>query len=140
MRVGRLGETTVPLAWSDRGHRSLGHLVPDFVVHRPDSIEIVDAKYKSHFAELDSLRWSALAEATQASMRADVHQVLAYVATAGSAEKISATLIYPVRCELYEELLQSHRTESQALIPVGSRQVTLRMQAIAFGGSSPFDR
>jgi hypothetical protein len=140
VRVGRLGETTVPLAWSDRGHRSLGHLVPDFVVHRPDSIEIVDAKYKSHFAELDSLRWSALAEETQASMRADVHQVLAYVATAGSAEKISATLIYPVRRELYEDLLQSHRTESQALIPVGSRQVTLRMQAIAFGGSSPFDR
>ena len=57
-----------------------------------------------------------------------------------SAEKISATLIYPVRRELYDDLLQSHRTESQALIPVGSRQVTLRMQAIAFGGSLPFDR
>lgn len=140
VRVGRLGETTVPLAWNDRSHRALGHLVPDFVVHRPDSIEIVDAKYKSHFAELDSIRWSAMAEETQASMRADVHQVLAYVATAGSAEKISATLIYPVRRELYEDLLQSDRAESQALIPVGSRQVTLRMQAIAFGGSMPFAR
>lgn len=135
VRVGRSGETTVPLAWSDSGHRALGHLVPDFVVHRPDGIEIIDAKYKSHFAELDATRWHGLAEDIQASMRADIHQVLAYAATSGSAEKIRATLIYPVRRDLFEELAQVGRTESQALIPVGSRQITLRMQAIAFGAA-----
>ena len=133
MRVGRLGETTVPLAWNDPGHRALGHLVPDFIVHRPSGIEIIDAKYKSHFAELDSTHWTQLAEVTQEAMRADMHQVLAYVATAAPAENVRATLIYPVGRGLYEELRQRNRAESQALIPVGSRQVTLRIQAIAFG-------
>jgi 5-methylcytosine-specific restriction endonuclease McrBC regulatory subunit McrC len=135
VRVGRLGQTTVPLAWSDPGHRALGHLVPDFVVRRRDGIEIVDAKYKSHFAELDATRWSALADDVQASMRADIHQVLAYAATAGHSEHIRATLIYPVRRELYAHLQQYHRTESQALIPVGSCEITVRMQAVAFGAS-----
>lgn len=133
VRVGRSGETVVPLAWDDPSHRALGHLVPDFVVHRPDGIEIVDAKYKSHFADLDANRWSALAEETQASMRADLHQVLAYAATAGSAEKIRATLIYPVRRSLYEDLEQTDRAETKALIPLGSREITLRIRAVPFG-------
>ena len=133
VRVGRLGETVVPLAWNDPGHKALGHLVPDFVVHRHDGIEIVDAKYKSHFTDLDANRWSALAEETQASMRADLHQVLAYAATAGSADQIRATLIYPVRRGLYEDLQQYDRAETQAVIPVGHRQITLRMKAVAFG-------
>ncbi|MBK7023247.1 MAG: hypothetical protein IPH41_06950 [Sulfuritalea sp.] len=133
VRVGRSGETVVPLAWDDPSHRALGHLVPDFVVHRPDGIEIVDAKYKSHFADLDANRWSALAEETQASMRADLHQVLAYAATAGSSDKIRATLIYPVRRNLYEDLEQRDRAETKALISVGSRQITLSMKAVPFG-------
>ena len=133
VRVGRSGETVVPLAWDDPSHRALGHLVPDFVVHRPDGIEIVDAKYKSHFADLDANRWSALAEETQASMRADLHQVLAYAATAGSSDKIRATLSYPVRRNLYEDLEQRDRAETKALISVGSRQITLSMKAVPFG-------
>lgn len=133
VRVGRSGETVVPLAWDNRSHRALGHLVPDFVVHRPDGIEIVDAKYKSHFADLDANRWSALAEETQASMRADLHQVLAYAATAGSSDKIRATLIYPVRRNLYDDLKQCDRAETKALIPVGSRQITLSIKAVPFG-------
>lgn len=135
VRVGRLGETTVPLAWNDPSHRALGHLVPDLVVRRPDSIEIIDAKYKSHFADLDANRWYALAEETQASMRADLHQVLAYAATVGSADQIRATLIYPVRRSLYEDLHQCNRSQTEALISVGSRQIILRMQAAAFGAT-----
>lgn len=133
IRIGRLGETVVPLAWNDPSHKALGHLVPDFVVQRPNSIEIVDAKYKSHFAELDANRWFALAEETQASMRADLHQVLAYAATAGAADQIRATLIYPVRRGLYEDLLQYNRDENKAIISVGQRQITLSMRAVAFG-------
>lgn len=134
VRVGRLGETVVPLAWNDSSHKALGHLVPDFVVHRHDSIEIVDAKYKSHFVDLDANRWSALAEETQASMRADLHQVLAYVATTGATDQIRATLIYPVQQRLYEDLQQYGRAETRATIPVGHRQITLRLRAVAFGG------
>jgi 5-methylcytosine-specific restriction endonuclease McrBC regulatory subunit McrC len=133
VRVGRLAETTIPIAWNDASHRALGHLVPDFVVHRSDGIEIVDAKYKSHFADLDAVRWSALADETQVSMRADLHQVLAYAATAGSADNVCATLIYPVRRQLYEELRQRDRTESHARIPVGSREIKLRIRALSFG-------
>jgi hypothetical protein len=133
VRAGRLRETTVPLAWNDPSHRALGHLIPDFVVYRPGRLEVVDAKYKSHFADLDSARWSALAEETQASMRADIHQVLAYAAAAGSAEQVDATLIYPIRHEVYEDLRLRHRDESQATIPVGNRRVILRLRTVPFG-------
>lgn len=135
LRIGRLGETVVPLTWNNSSHKALGHLVPDFVVHRHDGIEIVDAKYKSHYADLDTSRWSALAEEIQSSMRADLHQILAYAATAGAANKISATLIYPVRRSLYDDLQQYNRTESRAIIPVGQRQITLGMKAVAFGST-----
>jgi 5-methylcytosine-specific restriction endonuclease McrBC regulatory subunit McrC len=129
-----LGETVVPIGWSDASHKSLGHLVPDFVVHRFDGIEIIDAKYKAHFADLDTTRWFELAEETQAAMRADLHQILAYAATSGSADHVRATLVYPVRRRLYEDLAQYNRTETRAVIPVGQRQITLRMKAIPFGG------
>ncbi|MBU1395776.1 MAG: McrC family protein [Gammaproteobacteria bacterium] len=133
VRVGRLGETVVPLAWNDPSHRALGHLVPDFVVHRHDGIEVIDAKYKSHFADLDANRWSALAEETQQSVRADLHQVLAYAAATGSSDQMGATLIYPVRRRLYEDLKRYGRAETRAAISVGQRQITLRMKAVAFG-------
>ena len=133
VRVGRSGETTVPLRWSDGTHRALSHLVPDFVVHRADGIEIVDAKYKSHYADLDETRWATLEEAIQASMRADIHQVLAYAATCGSSDRVKASLIYPVRQELFERLQRSDRAQSRASIYVGSREVTLCLRAIPFG-------
>jgi hypothetical protein len=44
IRARRRGETVTPLHWSDPSHRSLGHLVPDFVVTRSSSVWIVDAK------------------------------------------------------------------------------------------------
>jgi hypothetical protein len=136
VRVGRLGETTVPLAWNDPSHRALGHLVPDFVVLRPGRIEIVDAKYKSHFADLDAGRWYALTEKTQGAMRADIHQALAYAATVGAAEQVEATLIYPIRREVYEDLCSRRREQSQAMIPVGNRQVILRLRTMPFGDTS----
>jgi 5-methylcytosine-specific restriction endonuclease McrBC regulatory subunit McrC len=133
VRAGRLGETVIPLPWTATSHRSLGHLLPDFIVRRRGTIEIVDAKYKSHFADLDLMRWSALTEETQSSMRADIHQILAYAAAAGSSDEIVATLIYPVQRELYEDLQSRGRTQSEAKISVGTRQLTLRVRGIAFG-------
>jgi hypothetical protein len=133
LRVGRLGETVIPIAWKDSTHRALGHLVPDFVINRHDGIEIIDAKYKSHFADLDSNRWYALAQETQSAMRSDIHQILAYAATAGAASKIKATLVYPVRRLLYEDLQSSKQAESNAVIPVGLHQITLSLKAMPFG-------
>ncbi|MBF0256929.1 MAG: hypothetical protein HQL47_10845, partial [Gammaproteobacteria bacterium] len=42
LRVGRSGETTVPLPWTNTSMRALGHLVPDFIIYRANEIEIVD--------------------------------------------------------------------------------------------------
>lgn len=136
VRTGRLGETTVPLAWSDPTMRAPGHLVPDFVVYRSDGIEVVDAKYKSHFADLDEHRWYELAERAQSSLRADVHQVLAYTATAGAAERVKATLVYPVHPHLFQALKWLGRAENRTVMFVGTRQITLAMRALPFGDVS----
>lgn len=133
LKVGRLAETVVPLPWDDGSHRALGHLVPDFIVRRFDELEIVDAKYKSHFADLDAEQWYQLQESVRESMRADIHQVLAYAAACGSAEKVRASLVYPVRRELHDRLVELGRDVSTALIPVGNRTVSISIKALSFG-------
>jgi len=52
VRVGRKRETVFPLEWTDPSHRSMGHLIPDIVVFRGNTVHIIDAKYKAHLAEL----------------------------------------------------------------------------------------
>lgn len=79
VRVGRLGQTTFPIRWSDPLHRSLGHLVPDIVIRRGRTIHIVDAKYKAHLAELSETGWRRFTEDAREAHRADIHQVLASV-------------------------------------------------------------
>ncbi len=133
LRVGNRGETTVPLIWNDSIHKPLGHLVPDFIVTRNDEVEIIDAKYKSHFADLDIVRWSSLLKETQDSMRADIHQVLAYAAVVGSCDNVLARLIYPVNQALYEDLSNRNRLSSESVILVGKRVVRLCIQAACFG-------
>src|SRR5262249_42388229 len=78
VRVGRARETIVPLNWSDPTHRSMGHLLPDIVVHYRARVDVVDAKYKAHLAELDEQGWRAFTEDARETHRADVHQILAY--------------------------------------------------------------
>jgi 5-methylcytosine-specific restriction endonuclease McrBC regulatory subunit McrC len=131
--VGRLGETTVPLSWNSPTQRALGHLVPDFVIHRPDSVEIVDAKYKAHFADLDSTRWREFTDEAKESLRADVHQVLAYAAVVGSPSNMKATLLYPVRQDLFEELQMRNHDRVFARIPAGVHEIHLQMRAMPFG-------
>lgn len=60
LRTSRRGETVTPLRWSTAQH-SLGHLAPDVVVLPGASVWIVDAKYKSHFAEIDEHGWRQMA-------------------------------------------------------------------------------
>jgi hypothetical protein len=133
LRVGRLGETTIPLPWSDPLHRSLGHLVPDAIIRRPDSIQIVDAKYKAHFADLDATRWHQFTEEMQAAHRADIHQILAYAAAYGDAPTVQATLVYPVPQRLATVLADRGQDRSTAILPVGQRTITLELRALPFG-------
>lgn len=134
VRAGRLGETTVPLPWNHRSHRALGHLIPDIVVESSRALEIVDAKYKAHFADLDVAGWSAFTEDAKESLRADVHQALAYAAVCGDVENVTATLVYPVSSRLYEELHLRSQHIVSASIPVGTRLKRLRLRALPFSG------
>jgi len=133
VRVGRLGQTTLPIQWSDPTHRSLGHLVPDIVVRRGRSVRIVDAKYKAHLAELDEVGWRRFAEDAREEHRADLHQVLAYAAL-HDAEDITATLVYPLRPATWEALRARGRDVSRAELFHGGRRVTVELRGIGGGG------
>lgn len=134
VRVGRLGETTVPLTWSGGSrHRTMSHLVPDVVLLRRDVLQIVDAKYKAHFADLDATRWSEFSDEAREAHRADIHQVLAYAAALGDGRDVHATLVYPVSHRLAAELVERRLDSSTARLAVGQRQITLELRAMSFG-------
>lgn len=63
----------------------------------------MDAKYKSHFAEIDEHGWRQMADDIRERHRADLHQVLAY-STLFHAPEITATLAYPLRLDPWEQL------------------------------------
>ncbi len=134
VKVGRLGETTVPLPWDHRSHRAIGHLIPDIIVEDSNGIEIIDAKYKSHFADLDMAGWNAFTEEAKLGLRADVHQILAYAAVCGDVPSVKATLVYPVSEGLYDELSLRSQHLVSAAIPVGTRLKQLRLRALPFSG------
>ncbi|RPJ69693.1 MAG: hypothetical protein EHM24_17855 [Acidobacteria bacterium] len=139
VRVGRLNETLVPLHWTDPVHRSLGHLLPDIVVHHRASaaggraIQVVDAKYKAHLAELDEVGWREFIDEQREAHRADIHQVLAY-AGGFDASEVRATLVYPLRRGTWEHLHARGHDVSSADLYSGGRHVRLELRGIPFGG------
>ncbi len=132
VRVGRLGQTTFPLEWSDPTHRSLGDLVPDIVVRRGRSVRIVDAKYKAHLAELDEVGWHRFTEEAREQHRADLHQVLAYAALY-DADEIAAELVYPLRPRTWRELRERGRELSSARLEHKGRTLAVLLRGEAFG-------
>jgi hypothetical protein len=131
LRLGRRGETLTPLNWSGSSLRSLTHLVPDIVVKRPSSVWIVDAKYKSHFADIDEVRWRKLADDIRDSHRADVHQVLAYSSLFDEPE-VTATLAYPLVYETWQRLRERGLDRARAHIYTGNRHVQLELWGLPF--------
>lgn len=132
VKVGRLGQTTFPIHWSDALHRSLGHLTPDIVVRRARHVQIIDAKYKAHLAELDEVGWRRFAEETREAHRADLHQVLAYAALF-DADEVVTTLVYPLRLETYRALSRQGRAVSSAELVHGGRLLRLELRGLPFG-------
>ena len=132
VRVGRLGETVFPLNWSDPTHRTLGHLVPDMVIRRGRSVQIIDAKYKAHLAEVDDTGWRQFEKETREAHRADLHQILAY-ASLYEADEVTATLVYPLRLSTYVALRERHRDRSFAELLHGGRRVRLELRGLPFG-------
>jgi McrBC 5-methylcytosine restriction system component len=131
LRAGRMGETLTPLHWSDPSHRSIGHLVPDIVVTRGETVWIIDAKYKSHFAEIDENGWRRMADEIRASHRADLHQVLAYSALFETKE-IKATLAYPLRHTTWRALKARGLDRSTADVYQGMRHLVVELWALPF--------
>ena len=132
VRVGRSRETTVPLNWSDPSHRSMGHLLPDIVVNYRDRVDVVDAKYKAHLAELDEQGWRAFAEDAREAHRADVHQILAY-ASLFDAPEVRAVLVYPLHENTWRILHDRDRDVSVAEIFSNHRRVRLELRGLPFG-------
>jgi 5-methylcytosine-specific restriction endonuclease McrBC regulatory subunit McrC len=134
VRAGRLGETVTPLHWTDPSHRSLGHLVPDIAVTRGRGVWIVDAKYKSHLAEIDENGWRRMGEEIRESHRADLHQALAY-ASLFDANEITTTLAYPLRRSTWSALKTRGLDRSAADVYHGARHITLELWGLPFGAS-----
>jgi hypothetical protein len=132
VHAGDKGETTFPLKWSSYAGKSMTHLVPDLVIQRADEIQIVDAKYKAHFAELDARGWRDFEAVEREAHRADVHQVLAYAALY-DATKVRATLVYPLRQSTFENLVARGQDRTVASLYHGHRQLTLELRGMPFG-------
>lgn len=132
VRVGRLGQTVVPISWQAGAVRSMLQLVPDFVIRRDRAVTIVDAKYKAHFAEIDESGWRRVTEDAREAHRADLHQVLAYAALF-DADEVTGSLVYPLRLETWRALHASGRDVSRAEILHGGRRVSLELRGLPFG-------
>lgn len=135
VKVGRLGETVVPIAWQDPVRRSLGHLAPDIVVRRGRTIHVIDAKYKAHFADLDEVGWRRFTEEEKVAHRADFHQILAY-AGLFDAEEIIALLVYPLPQRVWANMFATSRNRASAEIVQGGRRVCVKLVGLPFGRSS----
>ncbi|MFB3787363.1 MAG: hypothetical protein ACE15F_13445 [bacterium] len=123
------GETTIPIRWSQAGQSSLKSLAPDIVVHNGDHVLIIDAKYKSHFEELDDHRWAEMGEDLREQHRHDVHQVLAYAALFETAP-ITAMLVYPMQETTWERLSRRGRALAQAELNHHGRTLTLALAGL----------
>lgn len=134
VRVGRLGETVVPIAWQDPVRKSLGHLVPDIVVRRGRSVYVIDAKYKAHFADLDEVGWRRFTEEAKAAHRADLHQILAY-AGLYDADEIIAMLVYPLPQRVWANMAASGDIISAEIVH-GGRRIQVNLIGLPFGHSA----
>lgn len=132
VKAGRLGETVFRLDWSDPTHRSLGHLRPDFVIRRGRSLQIVDAKYKAHLAELDEAGWYRFTAEAREAHRADVHQALAYAALY-DADSVTTVLVYPLRESTWAVLKRQERDISRATLETGGRSLAVELRGLPFG-------
>lgn len=135
VRVGRSRETLIPLDWSDPTHRSMGHLLPDIVITYRDRIDVLDAKYKAHLAELDEQGWRAFTDDAREAHRADVHQILAY-ASLLDAPEVRAILVYPLRESTWRILHGRGRDTSVADLYSGRRRVRLELRGLPFGSAA----
>lgn len=133
LKVGRKGETRVPLHWHPPHAGSQRSLIPDVVLQREDTVVVLDAKYKRHAEEIEHLGWGGVGEDTRASHRADVLQALAY-STLFDTPRVVACLVYPCRTAFWRELREKGRTLVRTPVRGGTRTVELALAAVPLSG------
>jgi hypothetical protein len=132
LRSGRQRQTITPLSWTPPYCGSQRYLLPDLILERSGETIIFDAKYKSHFEELELSGWRSMEQAIQEQHRADLLQVLAY-STVPDSKKITCCLAYPCRIDTWQSLLKRERPYHKAAVRAGSRQVELILTAFPMG-------
>ncbi|HLW55298.1 MAG TPA: hypothetical protein VKW06_20890 [Candidatus Angelobacter sp.] len=128
LKVGRLQQTTRPIAWDPPYLGSQKSLIPDLWLQWGSTALVLDAKYKRHFEELQTHRWGAIEAEWKEQHRNDLLQVLAYANLAQSRTVISC-LIYPCSPTTWMQLKESGRLFHKAEITVGERALHLWMTA-----------
>jgi 5-methylcytosine-specific restriction endonuclease McrBC regulatory subunit McrC len=104
------------------------------VVTYRDRIDVIDAKYKAHLAELDEQGWRAFTDDAREAHRADVHQALAY-SSLYDAPEVRAILVYPLREKTWSVLRVRGRDRSVAEVFSGRRCLKLELRGLPFGAA-----
>jgi McrBC 5-methylcytosine restriction system component len=128
MKVGRLRQTTRPIAWDPPYTGSQKSLIPDLWLQWGATTLVLDAKYKRHFEELRTHTWGAIEAEWKEQHRNDLLQVLAYANLAESRTIVSC-LVYPCTPSTWTYLKQSGKLFHKAEITVGPRALHLWMTA-----------
>lgn len=129
LRVGRKRETVYPITWNPPYMGSQKSLIPDFIIEKERSTIILDAKYKSHWEELNISRWSRLGKQVRERHREDLMQILAYSNLSDKSHIISC-LVYPCRKNTWQSLRERNRISHRASVRSGSKQIDLILTAI----------
>lgn len=130
LQTGREHETVAPLSWDPPYVGSQSSLRPDLVIDKGDQTIILDAKYKSHWEELDAKAWHKTRQSLRDQHRTDLLQVLAY-ANLTDVSHVTACLMYPCRHSTWVSLVERNRLAHRAELGAGSRTVELVLAAVS---------
>lgn len=130
LRTGREHETVVPLSWEPPYLGSQASLRPDFVIRRDRQTVILDAKYKSHWEELNADEWHRTRQSLREQHRSDLLQVLAY-ANLADVSRVTACLLYPCHQSTWDSLSERGRLVHRAELGAGERTVKLVLAAMS---------
>lgn len=122
--TSRKDTSRVAIHWENQSLKSLSNLVPDIVIETPDTVYIIDAKYKKLYEELDDQKWRELSHELQEEHRHDLHQILAY-ASLFNKPRIVSILAYPLTDDTYTRLSNRSRLLNRAHISIQNKTLEL---------------
>lgn len=131
--AGRTNETVVPIAWEVASQGTQKSLRPDIVIQKENSVIIIDAKFKSHWTELNSASWMAMDIEHKDDHRHDLLQVLAY-STCFATKNLKGCLVYPCKYDVWRDLVKRGRSYRKASIYSGTRHIEVILTAVPMSG------